>query len=229
MAERCGAWQVGDDPQGGAVEFRVFIPSGPDPEIEAIRVAGGFQGWDFEGGLPLTKDTSHPEGTFWTGRTERLERGFYEYKYAVDFPGNTRKVSDPCTRYGGFGDQNAAVVVGGSPPSENVVGPLADGRKPLRDLNVYELMIDDFTADYRGARAPLDAVVDRLDHIRDLGFNAILFMPWTAWKSDRFDWGYEPFQYFSVEARYAHDLTAPAESCHGSSGSLRSAMTGRST
>jgi pullulanase len=211
MAERCGAWQVGEDPDGGAVEFRVFIPAGPDSDIEAIRVAGSFQGWDFAVGAALTKDVSDPRGTFWTARTDPLLRGFYEYKYAVDFAGETRIVSDPCTRYGGFTNRNAAVVVGGSTPAENAVQPLTGGRRPLCDLNVYELMIDDFTAGYRGARAPLDAVVDRLDYIHNLGFDAILFMPWTAWKSNSFDWGYEPFQYFAVEPRYAHDLTAPAE------------------
>ena len=211
MAERCGAWQVGDDRDGGEVEFRVFLPDGPDPGVDSIRVAGSFQGWDFPGGIPLQR-AAHPEGTVWTARTGRLPAGFYEYKYLVDFGGGrTRIVSDPCTRYGGFDSDNAAVVVGGSPASDNVVRPLAQGRRPLVDLNVYELMIDDFTAGYRAARAPLDAVVDRLDYLRDLGFNAILFMPWTAWKGDQLDWGYAPFQYFSVEARYAHDLLAPAE------------------
>lgn len=140
MIERCGAWQVGDDPAGGAVEFRIFIPAGPDPEIEAIRVAGSFQGWDFPGGLDLTKDTTNPEGTFWTARTQPLNAGSYEYKYEVDFAGGeTRIVSDPCTRYGGFSNQNAAVVVGGSRPSDNTVRPLAGGRRPLRDLNIYGL------------------------------------------------------------------------------------------
>ena len=67
-------------------------------------------------------------------------------------------------------------------------------------------MIDDFTAEYRRGRAPLAAVVDRLDDLRDLGVTAIEFMPWTAWKNQEFDWGYEPFQYFAVEARYANDL-----------------------
>jgi hypothetical protein len=45
---RLGAWQVGDDPNGGAVEFNVFFPSGADPHITSIRVPGSFQPtrWD---------------------------------------------------------------------------------------------------------------------------------------------------------------------------------------
>jgi hypothetical protein len=44
----------------------MFFPAGPDPEIDAIRVAGDFQqepggsNWDFAGGLPQTKDSSDP-------------------------------------------------------------------------------------------------------------------------------------------------------------------------
>jgi hypothetical protein len=33
-------------------------------------------------------------------------------------------------------------------------------------------MIDDFTADFRRGRAPLDAVLDRLDDLRDLGITS---------------------------------------------------------
>ena len=84
-------------------------------------------------------------------------------------------------------------------------------RQPLTDLTLYELMVDDFTAEYRRGRAPLAAVIDRLNGLRDLGVTAIEFMPWTAWKNQEFDWGYEPFQYFAVEARYANDLDQPPE------------------
>src|SRR5205823_13269696 len=92
------------------------------------------------------------------------------------------------------------------------VAPLAGGRKHLRDLIVYELMIDDFTDEYRGARAPLDAVRDKLDYLAQaLGINAILFMPWTAWPGDGCNWGYNPYQYFSVEYRYANAVNEPAE------------------
>ena len=89
--------------------------------------------------------------------------------------------------------------------------PLAGGRRPLRDLVLYELMIDDCTAGERGVRAPLDAVRDRLDHLVDLGVSAILFMPWTAWTDERFSWGYTPALYYSVSYRYANDLNQPTE------------------
>jgi hypothetical protein len=69
MQERCGAWQVGNDVAGGRVEFRVFFPTGPDPEIDAIRVAADFQqtlgggNWDFARGLPLIQDALiRPDG-----------------------------------------------------------------------------------------------------------------------------------------------------------------------
>jgi pullulanase len=219
MAERCGAWQVGDDPDDGVVEFRVFIPTGPDPHIDSIRVAGDFQAqlggqdWDFLNGLQLIPDASDPRGVFWTVSTgQTLRSGFYEYKYYVTFDdGHTRFVTDPCARYGGTENQNSGIVVGGSSPSNNFVGPLRNGRRPLADLNVYELMLDDFTAEYRLGRAPLKAVTDRLGYLKSCGVNAILFMPWTAWTNQQFDWGYEPFQYFAVEARYANMANQPAE------------------
>lgn len=218
MAQGCGAWQIGADPGHGAVRFRVFLPTGADPHITSIRVAGSFQSqlggadWDFAGGLALTRVDGDPAGTFWEATTADLAIGFYEYKYLVTFDnGEARIVTDPCARYGGLRDENSGVVVGGSSPAENLVRPLPGGRRPLEDLTVYELMIDDFTADYRAGRAPLAAVVDRLDHLVDLGVGAVLFMPWTAGRSQQFDWGYEPFQYFSVSGRYADAPGQPAE------------------
>lgn len=224
MANRCGAWQVGDDIDGGPVEFRILFPHGADPQVTAIRVAGDFQhhlggqDWDFAGGPVLTVEqrTGDQPGTFWSVRTGDLPAGFHLYKYLVEFDDGaggrfTRIVTDPCARYGGGEHANSGVVVGGSRPADNVVRPLVGGRRPLEELTVYELMIDDFTSEYRRGRAPLDAVVDRLDDLRGAGFTAIEFMPWTAWKTAEFDWGYEPYQYFSVETRYADDVLGPAE------------------
>jgi 1,4-alpha-glucan branching enzyme len=237
MSERFGAWQVGDDPDGGEAEFRLFIPDrSKDPDqyqpsrtiagqpvpdfgdakISSVQVAGSFQSllgqanWDFLSAPAMTR-TSHPRGAVWTFRTgDRLPADFYEYKFFATFEdGTRRKVGDPCTRYGGSENQNSGVVIGGSDPA---VRPLAGGRKHLRELVLYEVMIDDFTDEYRRARAPLDAVRDKLDYLaHTLGINAILFMPWTAWPGGGFNWGYNPYQYFSVEYRYANSIDQPAE------------------
>ena len=183
LDERCGAWQVGEDSESGPVRFRVFLPSGPDPQIASIRVAGDFQArlggrpWDYANGIELAADRSDPRGCFWTATTDPLPKGFYQYKYLVRFAdGSARYVSDPCARYGGLSDLNAAVVVGGNRLRDNPTTPIAGGRKPLADLVVYELMIDDFTAADRGDRAPLDVVRDRLDYLTATGFNAILLV-----------------------------------------------------
>lgn len=222
MTNRLGAWQVGDDTDKGKVEFKVFFPKpdrGHDPQIVSIRVTGDFQSqissyadWDFDNGFML-QPSGVPEGTIWRYCTEKdLTSGYYQYKYLVTFKdGTKRKVSDPCSRYGGIDNQNAAFVIGGSRAADNVIEPLKNGRKHMRNLIVYELMIDDFTNGYIEADAPLAAVIKKLDYIKDLGFNAILFMPWTAWKNRDFDWGYEPFQYFAVEYRYANAWGKPAE------------------
>ena len=219
MKERCGAFQVGTDRELAEIEFRVFLPSGPDPEIQSIRVAGEFQphiggkAWDFSTGPLLLPTRSDARGDFFAARTHApVPAGFYQYKYLVTFDdGSSRIVSDPCTRYGGYSHQNGGVVVGGSPPHENRVRALRAGRRALSELTLYEVMIDDFTQDYRGVRAPLDAFVDKLDYLAALGVNGVVFMPWTARRNGGDDRGYEPFQYFALEARYSLDLEQRTE------------------
>ena len=213
-----GARQVGDDPERAPVAFRLFFPAGVDPQIQPIRVAGDFQthlgqnNWDFGAGPLLTREDT-PDGTFWTYTTpQTLPKGFYQYKYLVTFTNQGARIaSDPFARYGGTDHQNAAFVIGGSQPADTPIAPLRSGRKPQRDLIVYEMHADDFTDEFRDARAPFDAVQDKLDYLVDLGINGILFMPWTTWTQREFDWGYAPFQYFAVEYRYANNLEQPEE------------------
>ncbi|MBF0142194.1 MAG: alpha-amylase [Magnetococcales bacterium] len=214
--QELGAWQMGGDANGGKIGFKLFFPKGFPTGITKIKVAGDFQNhmgqtdWDFNNGPEMVKKTI-PDGIFYSFETPSLPAGFYQYKYMAWFEnGESRHLSDPCTRYSGTENQNAAVVIGGSQPGDNPIAGLAD-RKPLRDLVIYEMNIDDFTADFRECRAPLDAVRDKLGHLVSLGINAILFMPWTAWKDRHFDWGYEPLQFFAVEYRLANDPLKPTE------------------
>jgi pullulanase len=210
------------DQEAKAVTFRVFFPDnaldpsqyqrGGLPHIAQMKVAGDFQSqigakdWDTDTAPVMHKEQYQNMGWLYFYSAGPLSDNFYQYKYFVTFEdGQSRWVSDPCTKYGGSDDnENSAFVVGG--PLINNVNPIGR-RQPPRDLVLYELMIDDFTAEYRGDRAPIDAVADKLDYLQNLGINGIEFMPWTAWPGGEFSWGYNPFQFFSVTYRYVHDQT----------------------
>lgn len=215
-------YQFGAYDDNRCARFSVFFPGsgdysrGGDPKIQRLKVFGTFQtalghsAWSEPDALEL-KARDFEAGTLYEVKTPKLPDGFYEYKYIVIFDDNSQRVvGDPCARYGTGRHENSGFVIGGSQPQDNIITPLA-ARLDVRDLIIYELMIDDFTVEYLGARAPLDAVIDKLDYIRDLGFNAIEFMPWTAWPGNEFSWGYNPFMYFAVEHRYVDHPREAAE------------------
>jgi pullulanase len=209
--------------------FQLFVPDsaidatqytgGDSPRITAVAVVGDFQqaaklsaqNWDISAPLKMTLQP-HPNGLLFTAPLPaNFPDGYYQYKYIVTFQnGSVRWVGDPCTKYGGTNSDNSAFVVGGSSVSVRALD--AGKRVSGADLVIYELMIDDFTAGYRANRAPVDAVVDKLPYIKNLGINAIEFMPWVAWPdSDDFSWGYDPAFYFSVEYAYITGATNPLE------------------
>jgi hypothetical protein len=56
-------------------------------------------------------------------------------------------------------------VIGGSQPSENMVEPLAGGRKHLSELIMYEIHISDFVLDFNTqGKAPIEAFIDKLEY-----------------------------------------------------------------
>ena len=46
----------------------------------------------------------------------------------------------------------------------------------------------EFTDKFRGDKAPIEAVKDKLDDLQELSVNAVEFMPWTAWPEGDFSW-----------------------------------------
>ena len=218
MYQQFGAREIGDS---RTIRFRLFIPdntldpaqyiSGGSPNLAAVHVIGDFQSefgktnWSVDPLFELTKsqftDPADGQAKGWLYElvTGVLPERFYQYKFHLTYnSGATRVVCDPCTRYGGATDQNSAFVVGG--PKMDV--PALPDAKPLEQLVIYELMIDDFSASILGNRARLAIVRDKIDYLADLGITAIQFMPWTQWPGEDFNWGYEPQDYFGVAFRY---------------------------
>jgi pullulanase len=221
MYEEFGAKQVDGT---ASAEFKLFVPdntlapfqfsAGGLPRLRGVFVVGNFQqqmgeiNWTASDATRMRKGlyenkSGQALGWVYSWLSPDLPEGFYEYKYYLEFENaDPRYVGDPCSRYGSRSNQNAAFVIGGRKIANVAAHP---SRLPYKDLIVYELMIDDFTKEFLDGRAPLDAIKDKLDYLIDLGINAIEFMPWTAWPSHDFSWGYNPFEYFSVAHRYTLD------------------------
>ncbi|GGN76818.1 hypothetical protein GCM10010112_49330 [Actinoplanes lobatus] len=209
--------------EGATVTFRVFLPDARKdpsqyngdafPGIRTIRVAGTFQragGWAWDvATAPELHRRDHPSGDLYECAVSGLDDGWYEYKYFVTFQdGHQRWVTDPCTKYLARNDENSGFVIGG-PPVE--IRDLAV-RRPLSGAIFYELHPLDASASYRGARSPFRALIDRLDHIRSLGVNAIQLMPFTGWWGG--GWGYTIRHFFAVEEQLVADPARPASRLH---------------
>ena len=220
------------DQAAKTVTFKLFVPDGERdpsqyeggglPRLTDVFVVGSFQPtpWDTAAPIAMTRaDYSESPGApvkgwLYSHTTDPLSDGFYEYKYLLHFENaDPIMITDPCSRYGGSENQNSGFVVGGA---IEAVNPIAN-RLPYSDLMLYELMIDDFTANIKkDDEAPLQTIVRKLDDLAALGINAIEFMPWTAWiypdspKSD-FSWGYNPVQYFSVAHKYTLNPTTDTD------------------
>jgi len=208
-------------------QIQLFVPDNTvDPtqyaiggpcRIAGVKVVSDFQSivnpggpdWDYTTGLDMVPQP-HPNGYLYVYQFNNpLPDGYYQYQYVVQFQDSSvRWIGDPCTKYGGDSDDRSAFVIGGDPVAVNGIAT----RLATQDLRIYELMIDDFTSQYRGAQAPLDAVVTKLDYLAGLNINAIEFMPWIAWPDDvGFSWGYNPAYFFSVESNYMNDAANPLD------------------
>jgi pullulanase/glycogen debranching enzyme len=215
----------------GEYGFQLFVPDNTiDPKqysqggpcrIVSVGVVGDFQqaaglaaNWDSGAPLMMSRLTNEHGFLFKAALPAGVPDGYYQYKYLVTFEnGTVRWVGDPCTKYGGDNSDNSAFIIGGSPINVTPLDPAK--RVGGEDLVVYELMIDDFTKNYRTAnQAPVEAIASKLNYIKGLGANAIEFMPWVAWPdSDAYSWGYDPAYFFSAEYFYVTDpaATAPLE------------------
>jgi 1,4-alpha-glucan branching enzyme len=230
------------------VTFRIFIPFSmrdrtDQSQIKSITLTGSFidqlpgrtvgNNWkilpEFQMlEIPFNKANYATNVNYLDGRLFELvikdiPAGYYQYSYAVEFnDSELRLVSDPCGRWGANDVLGRSGLVVGWDPSQGSllsVNSLNGRRKPLGDLIIYELELDDYTREaiLKGDRRPpfeiFHADPERLDHISEANFNAIEFMPWAAYpygsQANEFSWGYDPYNYFAVEERLAADQLNP--------------------
>ncbi len=195
-----GATDHGD----GSVTFALYAPG-----KRFVSLVGDFNDWDPDENRMIRS----PDGSWWI--TLDMEDGRHLYQYEVD---GHLLIGDPYARkvdwtnelgQKGWKPEDARTVlhVGAAPFRWTA----EDYQRPsLEELVIYELYIEDLAP-----REGFEGVIERLDYIADLGFNAIEPLPWHPWPGQE-SWGYNPTFHFAVEQLYGppEDLKRLIDEAH---------------
>ncbi|MCS6771112.1 MAG: alpha-amylase family glycosyl hydrolase [Kiritimatiellae bacterium] len=179
------------------------------PGKRFVSLVGDFNGWD----LFADMMNYSPDGTWWVRRP--ISNGVWRYQYAIE---GRRLLADPYAREIVW--TNAAGQKCYQPWNARAVLRVGDEafvwtvtnriRPPLDQLAIYELHLMDMQPG-----GGFTGLISRLDYIRDLGFNALKIMPWTAVPGTD-SWGYNPAFHFAVEPTYGspRDLKRLIDEAH---------------
>ena len=186
-------------PQGAevsttGVHYRVWAP-----KVSAMTVEILGSGGRLLREVPLTPcSRQYFHGDDPTGHAGDL------YKFRLDWG---RESSRPASRWQPEGVHGPSMVI--DPRAFQWTD--AEWRRPaFRDLVIYELHVGAFTAE-----GSFRSAIDRLQHIRDLGANAIELMPIADFAGGR-NWGYDGVYLYAPSHAYGSpdDLRALVDAAH---------------
>ncbi|MHC4833072.1 MAG: alpha-amylase family glycosyl hydrolase [Planctomycetota bacterium] len=189
--------QASDRPGIGAIPFESGSASGTTfrtwaPFATSVRVAGSFNGWNQNATL------LYPEGDGWWSRDVANVGPGVPYKYVVVGGGETMWRADPRGRLVTPDFGNSVVY----DPDAFEWSETPFTMPVWDDLVMMEVHPGTFGLDPGEAPpATFDECIERLDHLADLGINAIALMPVAEFPGD-ISWGYNPTGLYAVEHAY---------------------------
>lgn len=167
------------DGAGTGVTFRVWAPN-----ASSVAVRGDFNNWG------QTALTSEGASGLWSRDISGARAG-QQYQYFLN--GNTWK-RDPRSRRVTNSAGNSIIYDRNAFDWGGTSTPL-----PFRnDIVIYQMHPGTFNAE-DWVPSTFDENIERLDHIADLGVNAIQVMPISEFAADK-SWGYNPSDLFAIES-----------------------------
>jgi 1,4-alpha-glucan branching enzyme len=191
---------MGPIPRADGVAFRVWAPN-----AQQVALVGTFNSWD------ANRHLMEREGNgYWYAQVPEARKG-HEYRYVLKTPAGELSRTDPYARQVTDAMGNAVV----HDPEFDWEGD--DFRMPpWNELVVYEMHVGTFNAP-RSTEQPgtFATAVERLEHLADLGVNAVELMPVAEFEGSR-SWGYNPSHLFAVEIAYGGPRAFKAfiKECH---------------
>ena len=129
-----------------------------------------------------------------------LPNGIYDYEYVL--PNGTTFI-DPLSRIVRNDKTRIEIGPGGATMADDYNWISMNYTKPNLDtLVIYELHVDDFSAVGNGA-GTFQHVLEKLDHLKSLGINAIELMPISEFPGSH-SWGYDPQIISAVNDSYGN-------------------------
>ena len=166
--------------------FRVWAPN-----ADEVCVAGEFNDWDYGEGLLAWEGDG-----YWSGDVDGARR-LDEYKFVIRNGANWIWRNDPYARRLTNSIGNSII----DDPNHHIWND--DFTMPgWNDLVIYEMHIGTFGVTPEGnVPGRLEHVTSRLDHLAELGVNAVELMPFYEFPGDM-SWGYNPSHPFAPEVHY---------------------------
>lgn len=201
----------------------------PTESISNVHVIGDFNDWSVACDYLMKYD--HVKKVFWLELSDLTPAKEYVFQYLIDgktriADSYTKKVSDP------WNDQyihaniypdlipypqkarTEDIPTIASTLQTNQTAytwePTSFVRKPMEQLNVYQLHFRDFTTE-----GTFLAAAEKLDYLERLGINAIATLPVSEFEGND-SWGYNPNFYFAVDKAYGteNDYKYFINECH---------------
>lgn len=172
-------------PHAGGVAFRVWAP-----HASQVSVVGSFNDWRADSDVMTRED-----GGKWYADLAHAIIGD-EYRYFIRNGEQELSRIDPYSR-----------EVTNSVGNSVVHDPAFDweGDQPhmpgWNELVIYEMHIGTYNDEPGGAPGTFSDAEQALDHLKDLGINAVEIMPAAEFAGD-FSWGYNPAHIFAIESAY---------------------------
>lgn len=193
------------------------------PEKEYVYLLGDFNNWEPKPEYQMNKDGE----LFWLNIKNLVPKTTYAYQFYID---GEIKVADPYS-YLVLDPWNDKYITNDIFPNlkpypigkaDGIVSIFETAKEqyqweitnfeipPHKNMNFYELHIRDFTTE-----GTINAVIDKLDYISNLGINAIELMPFNEFEGND-SWGYNPSFYFAADKVYGtpDDYKNFVDECH---------------
>lgn len=178
MEKRMGVTSIED----GAFRFAVWAPN-----ADQVSLVGDFNEWN-----PAGYDMERDDQGNWFITLSNAQVGQH-YKFRIVNHDQVLLRQDPYARNSDNSNGNSIIAL---PPQQRDV-PFDS--PDLNRMVIYELHIGTFGAAENDAS--FKATIPYLDHLKDLGVNAIEVMPIHEFPGE-ISWGYNPSCLFAVESNY---------------------------